>query len=831
MKKISFSTLKDLSLNQEGLTSEEVTRQRQRFGMNEIVEVVGNPLLELARDTAKDPMIWFLVIIGTIFSFLGNKSEAITLFVAILPLVLMDVVLHWRTRASTSGLKSQLASQVKVLREKNEVHIQSNEVVPGDILFLEPGLFLPADGYFRNVIDLQVDESVLTGEAFPISKISLNLKNPYELANSLEVAVDPNSLGYAGTRVLRGTGFLIVLATGLKTEYGEIVQSVSDQKGEQTPLQHSISKLVKGLIYAAGILCLLLAGVRIYQGHGWLDAFLSAATLAVAAIPEEFPVVFTFFLGVGVYRLARKRALVRRAVSVENIGRVTFICTDKTGTITRGQLELTHLDPFNSGREDDVLKAGAAASDLGGADPVDLAIQKLSAQRKIKIINPIQTFPFTEERKRQTSLVIEENGQSRAFIKGSPEVIISLSSLSTSEKQEWLDRTAKWASEGHKVIACAAKSLTEEELSQKREPQDGFDFYGLLAFEDPARPEVSEAISYCKENGIHVLMITGDHPLTAVAIAKNVGLGESAPVVISAEDYPEKFEEVWLSQNPHFLRNLDVVARCKPIQKLRIVNALKSLGELVAVTGDGVNDVPALKAADIGIAMGERGTRSAKEVSSIILADDNFRTIVSAIREGGQLYSNLKKSFEYLLLFHIPFVATAAFVPLLGYPLLYLPIHIVWLELIIHPTALFAFQQRAENKFKRIEKQKSFFKKAEVIRILIIGFLFAFLLGGIFYLEAVKSGDIEKARGQVMAALSLWSAGLVFYYTKLKNRAALLVFLATLILSGISIQSSFLGGTLHVSGLRMVEWFVAAAIVAIFVLSLSLSKIEPKRVD
>ncbi len=817
VKKISFETLKDLKKRDDGLSDEEVSVQRARYGKNEIVTVTGHPWLELALDTLKDPMIWFLLSIGTLFIFIGDRSEGITLLVAILPLVFMDAILHWRTQASTASLKGELASKVTVVRSNSDTQIDSHELVPGDLIRITPGLFLPADGVFQSVNDLQVDESVITGEAFPIHKKALSL-SPFNLVGVEAASIDPTTFGYAGTQVLTGIATMRVLFTGQRTFYGEIVQSVSKLPHERTPLQKSIAELVQYLILAAAFLCLVLAGVRVFQGHGWLDALISASTLAIAAIPEEFPVVFTFFLGVGIYRLAKRRALVRRAVAVENIGRVTYICTDKTGTITIGLLRLTHIDPVENFTETEVLKAAYAASNHDGSDPVDLAIRDTAAQQKLLPQIRLRTFPFTEDRKQETSLVQETNDQVIAYMKGAPETVLKKSTLNEVQRFQWSEKTTQWARGGHKVLACAKKVLSENEVAQDGEPKSEFQFCGLIAFEDPPRPEVIEAMEYCHRNGISVLMITGDHQDTAFAIAKDVGLGGASPVVASAEEETEKFQEAWLEKNSAFLRGLNVVARCTPLQKLWIVNALKKAGEVVAVTGDGVNDVPALKASDVGIAMGERGTRSAKEVSSIVLADDNFRTIVGAIMEGRQLFTNLTLSFKYLLLLHIPFVLTAAVIPLLGYPLLYLPVHIVWLELVIHPSALFAFQQKASSKDGKARAQRSFFTTPEIVLILLVGLTATVALGFSFSAGLSENSNIGHARAKSMSILTLWSSGLVAYFTRLKTWAAASIFFCTVASSILAVQVLPFSRTLKLSPLHFSDWMTSAGTVALLLL-------------
>jgi Ca2+-transporting ATPase len=417
--------------------------------------------------------------------------------------------------------------------------------------------------------------------------------------------------------------------------------------------------------------------VRLWQGFGFVDALLAAITLAVAALPEEFPLVFAAFLGVGVYRLARRRALVRRAVAVENIGRITCICTDKTGTLTEGRVRLSHLVPADGVARERLLHAAAGASGPDSGDPVDAAIAALAGP-----VPAAETFPFTEARRRQVGLVDGPDGRV-AVMKGAPETVLARCGLEPGAAAAWRDRIAALAAEGHKMLACADRSVGRDAAA---EPDAGYTFLGLLAFEDPLRAGVADAIAAARRLGIRVIMLTGDHPATAVAIAAELGLGEGRPSVregdaVVADDAPLP----------------DVVARCLPAQKLVLVQRLKRQGECVAVTGDGINDVPALRAADVGIAMGERGTRAARDAAAIVLLDDDFSTLVRAVAEGRQLFANLRASFAFLLVVHIPLVLTAALLPLAGQPLPYLPVVIVLLELAIHPLALLAFQQAADD--------------------------------------------------------------------------------------------------------------------------------------
>jgi Ca2+-transporting ATPase len=527
-------------------------------------------------------------------------------------------------------------------------------------------------------------------------------------------------------------------------------------------------------------------------------------TLAVAALPEEFPVVFTFFLGVGVYRLAQRKALVRRAVVVENIGRVSCICSDKTGTITEGKLHLAHYYPNHDFSEEQLLVVAAMASRKETGDPLDLAIfrtlEALPAGNSSIGGSAISTFPFTEDRKRETTVWSDDNGVLLAMTKGAPETVFNMCLFTEGERTRWQAQVVELAESGHKVIACAQRDISES-VWAGGEPDRGFKFSGLLAFEDPVRGGVSEAIQNCRQGGIHIIMVTGDHPATAAAVAREIGLGQGKPAVIEADQLHKLLEK-----NPQDLKKVDVIARAVPSQKLDLVRALQSIGEIVAVTGDGVNDVPALQAADVGLAMGERGTRSAREVAAIVLLDDNFRTISRAIAEGRQLFRNLKLSFAYLLMIHIPLVLTAALIPLVGYPLLYLPIHIIWLELIIHPTALLVFQELpASESLSPVKKTQRlrFFSRREWLVIAVVGILMTLLIIAGYERSLGVGREVEHARAMTMATLSFASAMLTIVLSGFSSRMSRIVVVVTIVLSLLLVQVPVLASLLHLTPLHI----------------------------
>lgn len=784
-----------------GLTAREAVAQRERFGSNRIAEVAGSPWRDLARETARDPMIWFLAGVGVLYALVGQRAEALTLLAAVAPLVGMDAYLHRRTQASIEGLRGHLAARATVVRDGARVEIPAIEVVPGDLAIVASGASFPADGVVVQGDGLQAEESALTGEAYPVAKRACPTA-PHALLAGEHWA-------FAGTRLLTGTALVRVVYTGAETVYGEIVRSAEEGGGARTPLQAAIARLVRGLVLAALALCLVLATARVLQGHGWLDALVSAVTLASAALPEEFPVAFGFFLGVGVYRLAQRRALVRRAVSVENIGRVTCICSDKTGTITEGRLDLTHCVPAPGVAEARVIAFAAVASRAETGDPLDVAIAEAARGAPGGAWSVQQTFPFTEGRKRETAITRAPDGALLAVTKGAAETVLAMTSLPAAAREAWEQRVLALAAEGHKVIACAGQPL-DARAALDEEPLTGYTLAGVLAFEDPVRKGVAHAVTRCREEGVRTLMVTGDHPATARAVAREIGLGDGRPVVVSGDEV-----EAMLGRgDAASLGAVDVVARAAPAQKLALMRGLQAAGEVVAVTGDGVNDVPALQAADVGIAMGERGTRSAREIASIVLLDDDFSTIVNAVAEGRRLFGNLRLAFIYLLVVHIPLVVTATLVPLAGFPLLYLPVHIVWLEMIIHPTALLVFQDtpgRLSRDRARPGRSVRFFSPREWTGIVGSGALLSGLGLAGYLRSAAAAGAPDHSRAMALVTFSLASAVLAATLSRLATPTARVITALTLVSTFVLVQTPALAARLHVQPLRGADWATALA--------------------
>ena len=777
-----------------GLDDAEIEALRQQFGANLIAEDPPGNFAGLARDTAGDPMIWFLVVTSALFGALGQYTDMAVLLLAIAPLVGMDFYLHHRTQASIEGLRSVLAATATTLRGGVWAQLPAERLVVGDLVQVTAGQNIPADGVIVAGADLQAEESSLTGEAYPVSKAALGTG---------ALAQDSN-WGFAGTRLLTGDAAIRVIFTGPDTIFGEIVHSAIGGPPGRTPLQNAVARLVKWLLLAALVLCLLLAAVRLWQGFGAVDAFLSAAALAVAAIPEEFPVVLTFFLGVGVYRLARVKVLVRRGVAVENIGRVSVICSDKTGTITEGRLTFAEALPAQGMTVQQLMETAAMASRAQSGDPLDLAILENSPAIQDGWTRTA-LFPFTEGRRRETSCWQSAGGAQRCVTKGAPETVLALCDMTDAARTQWLDATSVLSAKGQKIIACAMQDTV---CAQSAEPTAALRFAGLVAIIDPVRRGVSQAVAEARLAGIQVVMVTGDHPQTARAIAAQAGIAEDGLTILG-----DDLEQTLARLTPDELAQVSVVARASPAQKVLLVQAFQSIGKIVAVTGDGVNDAPALRTADVGIAMGQRGTRSAREVSAMVLMDDNFATIIAAISEGRQLFRNLRMSFAFLLMIHLPLVASAALIPFLGFPILYLPAHIVWLELLIHPAAILAFQTGAGglSESHADDHGGAFFAPWQWAVIIGTGILVGAGLLAVFIMALSGGHSIEQARSMALVCLVMALATLVTILAPRRTTARNAVVAAGFASALLLVQYGPLAALIHLQPVAWPNWLAAAA--------------------
>lgn len=673
---------------QEGISDSQATAKLTQFGRNILA-----PKKEIKiwgyLAFLKEPMIWLLGIAGTVYYWLGDYTEAAITLAAIVPIAILDIVIELQTDKALEKLKRLGEPEVTVVRGGVEKKIKTEELVPGDIVLLQEGNVVMADCAVLSGSDIRADESALTGESQAVEK------RP-EKAVSDEMFANPGML-FAGTTLVSGRCRCIVAKTGANTSYGKIGKMLASTTAGKTPLQAEIDQIVEWFGIFAIALSVILFIIELFtsgpiNSDTWKHAIISGVSLAIAAIPEEFPVVFTLFLSLGMLKLANSNSLVKKLSAVEALGSVDAICTDKTGTITTGKVAVCETVRSIGADERTFALCAIMACEPDPFDPMDKAIYANDEKGGSKAIAELKKWRLVEEYAfnphQKYMSHIWKGRDLRLTAKGSVEGILAHCKLSTAERAAILRNNAEMAGRGIRILALAYKKL--DRIRNREKDEAALTFLGLIGFADPIRHGVTAAVGECRSAGVRVVMITGDHKTTAEAIAKEAGIATAKVVEGSDLGAEKKFMQT--------LESTSVFARVLPEQKLRIVEGLQKLGYRVAVTGDGINDAPALKKADISVAMGERGTEVAKETASIVLLDDNFKTIVTAIRNGRRIYDNLRKAFAYLVVFHVPIFLSALILPLAGLPLLLLPVHIVFLELILHPVISIVFEKEPEEK-------------------------------------------------------------------------------------------------------------------------------------
>ena len=711
--------LKKLGTSGQGLNDEEARLRLKKYGLNEFIEKRKiTPLLIFLRQLKS-----FLIIIllaATLLSVLiGRVIDAAVIFAFVLLNTSLGFFQEYRAEKSMQALKKLVVLKAKVIRNGQEKEIPARELVPSDLIILEEGDRVPADARLIEVLDLKVDEASLTGESIPVTKRNVVL-------NDVQLAERTNMV-FMGTLVVYGKAKAVVVATGMKTEIGKIAEMI--QVGErETPLQLKLVEFGKWLALVAFSIAGVVFALGFLRGQNIYDMFLTSVALAVSAVPEGLPVIVTITLAIGVQRMARQKAIIRKLSAVETLGSTTVICSDKTGTMTTNEMtvrkifiddkvievtgagfeptgkfllggkeigrgkneELKMLLQISSLCNDAVLSKDGGWHAIG--DPTEGALIVLAAKGGVwkeeimKEYSRMAELPFSSERKMMTT--IHSSGKEIfAYAKGAPETVLEKSShvlknsiiipLTEKEKEKILLELNRMADEGLRALALAYKKLPEKDFRQSVVEKDLI-FVGLVGMIDPPRKETRDSIELCRQAGIKVVMITGDHKNTAVAVAREIGLLEEGKKILSAEEI-DKLDDIELNE---IIEDVSVFARVSPRHKLRIVNSFKQRGHIVAVTGDGVNDAPALKDAHIGVAMGIKGTDVAKEASEMVLADDNFATIIKAVEEGRGIYDNIRKFIRYVLSLNFSemfFVGITTFAKL---PLPLLPIQILWINLL-----------------------------------------------------------------------------------------------------------------------------------------------------
>jgi len=682
-----------------GLSDAEAARRLAADGPNELPSSRPRSLWRIAAGVLREPMILMLVAGGTIYLLLGDPGDAFVLLASILAVAGISLYQSHKTERALEALRDLSSPRALVLRNGQRRRIPGREVVRGDLLVLSEGDRVPADGFLLQSLNLTSDESLLTGESVPVRK-AVGVRAPAAMGRP---GGDGLPFVYSGTLVTGGQGVARVLETGAATEMGRIGQILGTVAIQQTRLQTETARIVRVIALIGLALCLVVAGVYGSTRGSWLSGLLAGLTLAMAIVPEEFPVVLTVFLALGAWRLSRKQVLTRRVAAIEALGSATVLCVDKTGTITQNRMSVAHLVAGESERDvvgetpelsapfSELLEYARLAGQTAPFDPMELAIQDLS-QRALGRRDALEGRRLRREYPLSTGLlaltrVWEPPGRPSLVVaaKGAPEAIAELCNLDAVRWQAHARQVGALAAEGLRVLAVAKADAGAGPLPESPRGYR-FEWLGLLGFADPVRPGVPDAIRDCDEAGIRVAMITGDYPATAVSIARQIGL--PAENLLTGADL-DAIPDVEL---PRRVRETQVFARVVPEQKLRLVEALRKSGDIVAMTGDGVNDAPALKAAHIGIAMGGRGTDVAREAADLVLLDDDFSSVVSAVRLGRTIFANLRKAMSYLLAIHVPIAGMSLAPVLLRWPLVLMPIHILFLELVIDPACSIAFE-------------------------------------------------------------------------------------------------------------------------------------------
>ncbi len=682
-----------------GLSNQEALRRLEQGGTNRLKEDQHESLMEEIWETVREPMQLLLLGTGVIYALFGNLEETLTVFAVILFVIATEVINETRAKRAMAALSTLAEPTAIVRREGRTEEIPAEAIVPGDVLLLQAGRRVPADGRLLEAASLSIDESTLTGESLPVEK------RPEERLPAETPLAERHNLVFAGTMIVRGQGTALVVATGSHSAIGHIASLAQDVTAPRTPLQVAMGQLSRVLVWVALGVSLLVPTLA------WLlaklppqQAVLTGLSLAFATIPEELPVIISLVLAVGAYRLSRKRAIVKRLAAIEALGTVTVIATDKTGTLTQNQMRVERIEPEEQRTR--LLEAGVlcnASSDKGGAtlfDPLEVALRHAARNHQIDmqallVTAPIvERFPFDAERKLM-SVICRRNGQYFSLVKGAPEAVLArcvsftregeLNSFAEAERQAWLSRVAELASSGLRVLAIAERRLPEGARIQAETEQD-LTFLGLVGFVDSPRPEAREAMLACQAAAIRPILITGDHPQTARTIAQQVGMTQTEEVLTGPQ-----LDSLSEQDFRAVARRVSIFARVTPEHKLHLVQALQQDGEHVTVTGDGTNDAPALHAADIGVAMGKKGTDVAREAADVVLADDNFATVVRALKEGRALFANLRKGIGYYLAVKVALVSVLLLPVLLLIPVPFSPVQIILTELFMDVAASAAF--------------------------------------------------------------------------------------------------------------------------------------------
>ncbi len=743
-----------------GLTDNQARENQTKYGMNELSPEKKKNLFIRILCVFKEPMFLLLFCTAIIYFFLGEARDGVIMLCFVTFMTGISFIQEWRTDKTLEALKELASPRIRVIRDSRLISIESREITIDDLMILEEGEKIPADARIIEMFDFGVDESSLTGESDIVwKKVSCVGSEDNEKSEDFW----KKDVCYAGTTVIQGSAIAKVFSIGKETQYGKIGTDILGVPERPTPLEKQTRNLVKICALIGLGFFILVSLITFIHTESIVDSILSGITLAMAMIPEEFPVVLTVFLAMGAWRLAKKNSLVRKMPSVETLGSVSVLCVDKTGTLTKNQMTVKAACPYKGFDDYELGYWAALACETEPYDPMEKALLKYieshGANKEDIFKNSLlYEYSFSSDTKMMGHVWSIENSATLAA-KGSPESILPLCCLSEEEMNNVAKQQTMLASKGYRVIAVARSVDMKEYPDTLKECE--LDFVGLIGLQDPPRDRVMESMDVCKSAGLRVIMITGDNGTTAQAIAREIGIPHSNNVITGPE-LEIMPDEVLLEK----VKNTNIFARVMPRHKMRIVKALRDIGEIVAMTGDGVNDAPALKYADIGIAMGKRGTGVAKEASDMILLDDNFTTIVESVGDGRRIYDNIRKAIGYILVIHIPIALIALLAPLLHMPLVLLPVNVVLLELIIDPTCSIVFERLPAEKNimhrKPRSNNESLITGSLVLKSIFQGLMiFAAAFGSYTYFFKSGAGEAE-ARTFAMLVLGLSNLLLVY---------------------------------------------------------------------
>lgn len=756
-----------------GLEEKEALRRLRDEGYNEIPSAGRRSVFSIAAGIIQEPMFLLLIAGGAIYLLIGDFREAVMLLGFVF--VVMGITLYHerKTERALEALRDLSSPRALVIRDGRHSRISGREVARGDVIVLAEGDRVPADALLVSCTNLSVDESLLTGEAVPVRK------TPFAgLGERWRPGGNGLPFVFSGTMVVQGFGIAVVQATGANTEIGKIGKSIQTIEHEDTILQKETEQLVRRLAFIGLSLCGLVVVVYGFTRGNWLRGFLAGITLAMSILPEEFPVVLTVFLALGAWRMSHKKVLARRAPVVETLGSASILCVDKTGTLTLNRMTVQKI--FSRGRFYDtrsfgkplpeelheIMEFSILASRSNPFDPMEKALADLGraglsdTEHVHDDWTMIQEYPLSEDLLAMSRVwKSPSNDEYVIASKGAPEAIANICHLNEDDFKGLTARINAMAEEGLRVIGIAKADFKKIDLPDEQHDFK-FEFLGLIGLSDPVRQGVSLAIKECYDAGIRVVMITGDYPETARNIASQTGMADTDEIIAGPELDIMSDEELQRRAG-----SVNIFARIVPEQKLRIVNAFKATGKVVAMTGDGVNDAPALRSAHIGIAMGGRGTDVAREASGMVLLEDDFSSIVQAIRMGRRIFDNIKKALAYTIAVHVPIAGISLIPVFFNWPLVLLPVHIVFLELIIDPACSIVFEAEKEEAgiMKRPPRdvKDPLFNRQTVIFSLLQGIIVLFMVAAVFITALLRGFGEADARAITFTTLIVANLGLI----------------------------------------------------------------------